>query len=264
MQWVTLKVVIVSLLVMGIYTLFANSIPQIESRPPEELTLEEGEMNPEVLARLGEKIFYGKGSCAICHSIGSKGARAPDLADMGMVAAGRKQGVSATAYLFESLIDPGAHIVEGYGNIMPPVHKAPISLNESELMTMVAFLQSLGGTVTVTREDIPPEVRKAGAGSVASGVGVGAVPGVAEKGEELFRKHCTVCHIVKGVGGALGPDLSSIGARKEEGFIGESILIPGAVIAEGYPPVMPPDFSEQLTVKGFSDLMAYIMSLKGE
>ena len=37
---VTLKVSLFALAVMGAYTWYANSIPQIESKPPEELSLE--------------------------------------------------------------------------------------------------------------------------------------------------------------------------------------------------------------------------------
>ena len=36
---VGLKLSVFSLAVMGVYTYFANSIPQIESKPPEELSL---------------------------------------------------------------------------------------------------------------------------------------------------------------------------------------------------------------------------------
>lgn len=262
MRGIALRVAIVSLAVMGLYTLFANSIPQIESRPPEDLIITGEGLSGEELAKAGEKLFYGKGTCAVCHSIGAKGARAPDLAGVGGRAGERKPGMSDVKYLFESLINPGAYLVEGYGNIMPAVHKPPVSLNESEMLAMVAFLQSLGGTVTVTRQDIPPEVREARGEPAAAAPGPAVVAGDKEKGALIFGKLCAVCHVVKGKGGTVGPDLTSIGATKDEGYIRESILTPGAVIAEGYPPVMPPNFAEQLTVKEFNDVVAYLASLK--
>lgn len=263
MKGIALRVAIVSLAVMGLYTLFANSIPQIESRPPEELTITGEGLSGEELAKAGEKLFYGKGTCAVCHSIGEKGARAPDLAGIGGRAGESKPGMSDVQYLFESLINPGAFLVAGYGNIMPAVHKPPVSLNESELLAMVAFLQSLGGAVTATQQDIPPQAREARGEASAPALASAVVAGDKEKGLLIFGKLCAVCHVVKGKGGTVGPDLTSVGAKKDEKYIRESILNPGAAITEGYPPVMPPNFAEQLTVKEFNDVVAYLMSLKG-
>ena len=80
---VLVKVGVLALSVMGSYSYFANSIPQIQSKPPEELSLEGGNVTPEQLVKAGEGIFKGKGTCEICHQIGQKGTRAPDLAGIG-------------------------------------------------------------------------------------------------------------------------------------------------------------------------------------
>src|SRR5207302_529949 len=72
-----------ALVIMGSYTYFANSIPQIESKPPAELSLEGGDVSPAQLVKFGEEIFHTKGTCEICHKIGEKGTRAPDLAGVG-------------------------------------------------------------------------------------------------------------------------------------------------------------------------------------
>ena len=264
MQHVTLKVAIVSLIVMGVYTLFANSIPQVESHPPQELKLTGEKLSGDELAALGEKIFYAKGTCAVCHSVGSEGMRAPDLAGVGMRAGEKREGVSAVAYLFESLIDPGVFIVEGFGNIMPAANKPPIGLNPSELMATVAYLQSLGGPVTVTADDIPEQVREGGGGPAPAAVADAVVAGEAVKGGEVFGRLCVACHKIKGQGGDIGPDLSVIGSVREEEYIRESILNPAAVITEGYPPAMPPIFAAQLSVQDFNDLVAYLTTLKEE
>ncbi len=68
---------------MGSYAAFSNSIPQIESRPPQELNLESGNVTPAQLVKAGEEIYKTKGTCEICHRIGQKGTRAPDLAGIG-------------------------------------------------------------------------------------------------------------------------------------------------------------------------------------
>jgi hypothetical protein len=65
-----------------------NAIPQIESKPPEELSLEGGNVTPQQLTAAGEKIFREKGQCTTCHGIGRAG-RGPDLAGVGGRAASR-------------------------------------------------------------------------------------------------------------------------------------------------------------------------------
>src|SRR5262249_33394832 len=128
---VAVKVGAFALVVMGTYTYYANSIPQIQSKPPAELSLERGNVTTAQPAKAGEEIFHTKGTCEICHRIGQKGTRAPDLAGIGARAAKTKPGMSGKAYIIESLLQPGAYLVEGYPNIMPQVDKPPIALNRS-------------------------------------------------------------------------------------------------------------------------------------
>src|SRR5437667_6510684 len=115
---VAVKVGAFSLVVMGTYTYYANSIPQIQSKPPAELSLEGGNVTPAQLVKAGEEIFKTKGTCEICHRIGQKGTRAPDLAGIGARAAKTKPGLSAKQYTLQALVQTAAHIVEGYPNIM--------------------------------------------------------------------------------------------------------------------------------------------------
>src|SRR5438445_1496897 len=163
---VGVRVGVFALIVMGGYSYFANSIPPIESKPPQELSLEGGNVTPAQLVKAGEEIFKTKGTCEICHRIGQKGTRAPDLGGVGGRASKTKPGMSAKAYLIESLLQPSAFIVEGYPPIMPAVDKPPIALNRSEVWALTAFLESLGGNVDVTLNDIPASV---GAGAAGGG-----------------------------------------------------------------------------------------------
>lgn len=41
----------------------------------------------------------------------------------------------------------------------------------------------------------------------------------AGKGEQLFNQKCSMCHLVKGKGGAIGPDLTKVSARLKEAAI---------------------------------------------
>ncbi|OGK95345.1 MAG: hypothetical protein A3J45_15715, partial [Candidatus Rokubacteria bacterium RIFCSPHIGHO2_02_FULL_69_13] len=239
-----------ALLVMGAYTYYANSIPQVQSKPPEELSLEGGNVTPEQLVKAGEGIFKEKGTCEICHRIGQKGTRAPDLAGIGAAAAKRKPGMTAKAYIIESLLDPGAHLVEGYPNIMPKVDRPPIGLNRSELWALAAFLESLGGTVDVKFDDIPKT-----AGAAAAGGGQAAevkLPGDPKAGQAVFmgKGGCIACHKAGSIGASpVGPDLSQIAKIQTPEYIMAKILNPaGMGTVAGYPGgVMPATLGQTLT-----------------
>lgn len=264
---VLVKVAVFALLVMGAYTYYANSIPQLRSEPPEELSLEGENVSPEQLVKAGEGIFKEKGTCEICHRIGQKGTRAPDLAGIGAAAAKRKPGMTAKAYIIESLLDPGAHLVEGYPNIMPKVDRPPIGLNRSELWALAAFLESLGGTVDVKFDDIPKT-----AGAAAAGGGPAAevkLPGDPKAGQAVFmgKGGCIACHKAGSIGASpVGPDLSQIAKIQTPDYIMAKILNPaGMGTVAGYPAgVMPPTFGQTLTSREYVDLVAFLLTLKGQ
>ena len=261
-----LKVGAFAVVVMGGYSWFANSIPQIESKPPQELSLEGGNVTQAQLVKAGEEIYHTKGTCEICHRIGQQGTRAPDLAGVGARAAKRKPGMSAKAYIIESLITPQAYVVEGYPPIMPAVDKPPIALNRSELWALTAFLESLGGTVDVTLNDIPATAGAAAAGGGAAAAEV-KIPGDPKQGELVFQGKgtCIACHKAGKIGASpVGPDLSQIAKIQTPDYIMKKILDPkGMGTVAGFPPgVMPQDLGTRLAAKEYVDLVAFLLTLK--
>jgi mono/diheme cytochrome c family protein len=262
---VSIKVSAFALVVMGSYSYYANSIPQIESKPPQELSLEGGNVTPAQLVKAGEEIYKTKGTCEICHRIGEKGTRAPDLAGIGARAGKMKPGMSGKQYIIESLINPGAIIVEGYPPIMPAVDKPPIALNRSEVWALTAFLESLGGTVNVTLNDIPASV---GAGA-AAGAAAPAItlPGDPKAGAAVFagKGACIACHKAGAIGASpVGPDLSQIAKIQTPDYIMRKILDPaGMGTVAGFPKgVMPPTMGQTLNAREFTDLVAFLLTLK--
>src|SRR5215475_6087280 len=258
------KVGLFALAVMGAYSWFANSIPQIESKPPQELSLEGGNVTPAQLVKAGEEIFKTKGTCEICHRIGQKGTRAPDLAGVGARAGKTKPGLDAKQYLIESLIQPAAFVVEGYPPIMPAVDKPPIALNRSELWALTAFLESLGGTVNVTLNDIPATAGAAAAGGAPAEI---KIPGDPKAGEAVFtgKGGCIACHKAGKIGASpVGPDLSQIAKIQTPDYIMKKILDPaGSGTVAGFPKgVMPPMFGQSLTAKEYVDLVSFLLTLK--
>ncbi|MEI8212527.1 MAG: PVC-type heme-binding CxxCH protein [Planctomycetota bacterium] len=61
--------------------------------------------------------------------------------------------------------------------------------------------------------------------------------GDASNGEWIYRRselQCIQCHRIGGVGGLVGPDLSSIGAQAPADYLLEALLNPAAKVKEGY------------------------------
>ena len=264
---ISVKVGLFSVAIMGGYTYFANSIPQIESKPPQELSLEGGNVTPAQLIKAGEEIYKTKGTCEICHRIGQKGTRAPDLAGVGGRAAKTKPGMTAKAYLLESLLHPQAFVVEGYPPIMPAVDKPPIALNRSEVWALTAFLESLGGNVDVALNDVPASVGAAGAGGGGGGAAEVKIPGDAKAGEAVFagKGTCIACHKAGKIGASpVGPDLSQIAKIQTPDYIMKKIIDPkGMGTVSGFPPgVMPQTFGQTLTSKEYLDLVSFLLTLK--
>jgi mono/diheme cytochrome c family protein len=145
-----IKLLLFTLLVTAFYTYVGQMVPQTEVHPPKEVKIR-SDMNQEEMVTVGQEIVGGKGTCMGCHTIGSdKPGRFPDLGGIGMRAGKRKPGMNDVEYLAESLYEPNSYIVEGYTPGMPNIHKSPIGLSDEEILTVIAYLQSLGGEVTVT------------------------------------------------------------------------------------------------------------------
>lgn len=149
---VSLKIAALTVATTGFYTLVGQLVPQKEVQPPKETALKK-EMTQDEMLKAGREIMDGKGLCFTCHTIGKKGAlRFPDLDGIGARAGSRVPGLSDVDYLAQSIYDPSAYIVPGFNPGMPVINKPPIGLTDQEILAVVAYLQSLGGKVTVTMD----------------------------------------------------------------------------------------------------------------
>jgi len=162
-------------IVLGLFTLTALSVPQMASLPPVEEKFDIATVKtPTDMATIGQKIFFSKGQCALCHTIGpSESARCPDLKGIG--------AKLSREFLFESLTQPQAYIYldyrhEGvakeYPARMPYINKNPIGLSKNEILSVIAFLQQMSGepiSVTVAELAAPGEVPAAPAKAAQSG-----------------------------------------------------------------------------------------------
>ena len=149
---VSLKILVLTVATTGFYTLVGQLVPQKEVYPPKETALKK-EMSSDELVKAGKEIMEGKGLCTTCHTFGKSGAlRFPDLAGIGGRAGSRIPGMSDVDYLADSIYEPNAFIVPGFNPGMPVINKPPIGLSDQEILAVIAYLQSLGGTVTVTMD----------------------------------------------------------------------------------------------------------------
>ena len=89
----------------------------------------------------GRTLFLTKG-CNGCHPVaGAPGTLGvgPELTELARVAGTRRAGMSAEAYVRESILEPQAFLVPGYGG--NPVEQMPrLPVDEPELEALVRFL----------------------------------------------------------------------------------------------------------------------------
>ena len=132
------------------YTYVGQMVPQKEVQPPQEIVLK-SDLSTADMVNVGREIMGGKGLCLTCHTIGKSGAlRFPDLDGVAARARTRVPGMSDVDYLAQSLYEPDVFIVPGFNPGMPAINKPPIGLTDQEILCVIAYLQSLGGTPSVT------------------------------------------------------------------------------------------------------------------
>ena len=258
-----LRILLLTAGVIAFYTSVAHVIPQLQSEVPESLDLGAG-ATPEALVSAGERIYNGAGGCAACHGLGT---RAPNLlsdhAGQGLIGArcgSRESGKDCKAYLYEAMTVPNKYVVPGFEPIMPDMRR---QLADDQIWAVVAYLQSLGGEVTVTGADLKPA---AGAGGAAPAAAAGpAMTATTDPVQLVTEKGCIGCHVLDGKGGAVGPPFDRMGGQRTADQIRRGILQPNADTAKGYERfagTMPATFGQQLSAAQLEALVAYLAGRK--
>jgi cytochrome c oxidase subunit 2 len=159
------------------------------------------------------------------------------------------------------MLKPSAFVVVGFGKAgtndtvspMPNVTGGGIDLSEAEISAVIAYLQDLGGAeVTV---EIPT-----GAAVEDTEQAESAKAKPLDSVDEIVASYgCGACHVIAGQAGAVGPDLSTIGASRDSDYLRRAILDPNAEIAEGYPPgLMPTTYGAQFYAQELELLVNYM------
>ena len=160
---------------------------------------QEASINPEA-AKAGESEF--RINCAFCHGLGARGGgRGPDLTRA------QKRHGNLDADLFRNISQGIA------GTAMPAngTNGQGVGMTDEEISQIIAYLRSIQ-------------------------VKAPAKPlGDAIHGKELFSgdANCSLCHMVDGKGGRLGPDLTGVGSARTVDSLIESVRNPSQKLAWG-------------------------------
>ena len=128
--------------------------------------------------------------CAGCHgSDGAGGGHGPAIVDL-------RQPRATTPAALRDLIQNG----------LPASGMPAVALPAAELNAIVSFVETLRS----------PAADRPVVGDVALG-------------EAYFRAHCAACHLVRGQGGALGPDLSNLARDRKLAQIERALREPGTL-----------------------------------
>jgi len=253
MKTTIIKVFLFLLAVVSTYAYVGQLVPQFEEHPPAKKLITVS-TPPSELAAIGEELLRTKGGCLICHKVTESGnERGPDLRQAADKAATRKPGLSAEAYLVESLVEPDVFLVPGYPKMMPSAMKPPANLSMAEVKSVVAYLQSLAGA-EITVRIVPEDIQAAKAA------------GPVHRGKELMGTYgCIGCHKVEGEGGEIGPELSKIAGQREPAQILDKIVNPAAWTTPGYPAgIMPADLGKSIPEGDRHEIVAYLAKLSGK
>lgn len=97
-------------------------------------------LNPQ--ASQGKQLFSQH--CATCHATDPDTViLGPSLAGIAQRAAGRVSGLTARAYVEQSILQPGAYVVSGFDDAMPTNFGK--SLSGEEIDALIAYLLTLDG-----------------------------------------------------------------------------------------------------------------------
>jgi cytochrome c oxidase cbb3-type subunit 3 len=132
--------------------------------------------------------------CVFCHGVSARGGmRGPDLTTGAWSHGGSDEELAAT-------------ITDGVAGTEMPAHAY---LKEDEIGQIIAYLRTLQQPVTSSRGD-------------------------AARGETLFfgGGRCGACHLVKGRGGRIGPELTRVGSARSRAYLIESIREPARFLTE--------------------------------
>jgi cytochrome c oxidase cbb3-type subunit III len=159
--------------------------------------IETPDLSSPATVAAGQKLYAS--ACSACHGKMGEGGRGPNLSD---------------GILIRRTNNPRLFGLIKHG--VPGTDMPAFPIGDAKVWQVVAYLRSLSS----------PAIEAPPAGDLEAGRAV------------FFGKGgCSNCHMLRGQGGSLGPDLSEAGATRTVKQIREGLLDPNARIPEGFRPV---------------------------
>lgn len=118
-----------------------------------------GNVNQQSAATAGQQLYQSLG-CVSCHGANAEGGRGPALQGLfnSQMPLNNGQVVKADEnYIRESILNPQAKIVAGFGPIMPSFQG---QVSEEQLLQLAAYVKSLSANKTETSNAKPPVIAK--------------------------------------------------------------------------------------------------------
>jgi putative heme-binding domain-containing protein len=151
-----------------------------------------------------------EGMCSRCHGFEGTGGEAPSLNRPTLT---RAQNDEALRVIISDGIPERG---------MPRVRRT----TDNEQRQLVAYVRSLGRTARTTSS------------------------GNAERGRAIYqRSDCSSCHVVKGEGGVMGPELTAIGFQRGPDYLRQAVLDPASFLPRGTQPIPARNLNEFLAVR---------------
>jgi len=175
------------------------------------------------------KWVWQKYNCNDCHTIlGIGGYYAPDV----------------TKVVSYRDADWVRRFIEDPEKVWPASRKMPnLHLKDQEIADVTAFLTWVNGIDT---NNWPPKPL------------TDAAAGAPKPGEAIFKDQgCSACHMIGGIGGTAGPDLTQVGGRRDKEWIEEQLKNPKS----HNPNSIMPSYAK-LPEKDREDLADYLSGLK--
>jgi cytochrome c oxidase cbb3-type subunit 3 len=151
-------------------------------------------------AKAGEYQF--RINCALCHGLGARGGgRGPDLT----------RAVKKHAHTDREMFQTISSGIPGTAMPANGTNGQGVGMTDEEIWQIIAYLRS---------QEVKAPVKP---------------PGDAVRGKDLFYgdRNCSLCHMVEGKGGRLGPELTAVGESRTRDAIMDSVRNPSRRLAWG-------------------------------
>lgn len=188
---------------------------------------------PEITEKVNAgKMAWHKYDCIGCHTIFGNGSYfAPDLT--------KTVENKPAGYLKKFLMDPKA--------VKTTAAMPKFGITSEEADNLIAFLD---WTAKVDTNGWPPKP------ILAAAAGAGGKEQSA--GQRVYQSQgCSACHMISGIGGTSGPELTHVGARRDRNWLYEHFEDPAKKVPNSAMPAY-----KQIGDQALNDLTEYMLTLK--